>query len=278
MTNKTERVSLDIPTLIALAVFAWIIFNVLHTVVGHGGACILRGDKLVATTMTHAACADIDVTFWGGKFYFAAGHLVNAIAAVIFLGLVPLAGTTRPTLHYFLWISACFNIFNVGNAIMVAPMKVPYGDWWEFSDGLKPLLLWRYGLAVVGVIIVLIGFLQAIRLWRPLIGGDDAERRRRIKLLTRIPCATAFVVSVLAGLPSPLRFEAGLLQALLAPVSVFWLLFLPLWPRGTRDEPPHPAMPLKRSIPWIVVAIIAFIIYVGVLGPGIGTFPKDLLR
>lgn len=276
MSKKNEAAPLDIPTLIAIAALAWIVFNELHTVVGHGGACLLRGAGIQAFTTTHAICTDTNPSFWGEKLYFGFPHTLNFIVGLVLFGLLRFARITSSSLRYFLWLTMCFNVFNVGNALLVT-LAFPGGDWSDFAVGLEPSILWKAGLSLLGVIVLVIGFRLAVQLWEPFIGGDEVERRRRINQLTWIPCITAFLTSSLPSLLSPLVFYWGILQAVLGAISVFWLLLLPLWRWGPHAEHVATALPLTRSVPWLVVVVVVFVIFT-IQAMGVGTFPASLLR
>jgi hypothetical protein len=205
--------------------------------------------------------------------------MLNLLAALICLALLPAAGSRRPTLYYFLWLEMCMNIFNAGNAILVTYLDHGMlGDWYLFSEGLQPQALWRLGLTALGAAIIVIGIMLATRTWQPLIAGDEAESKRRMRLLTLVPCATGYVISVIAGALGSLNFAPGLLQALLGPVSIFWLILLPYWPWEPAIPEDVEALPLERSAGWLAATVVVLIIYVGVLGPGVGTFPPELLR
>jgi len=276
MLKKNEAIPLDIPTLIAISVVAWIVFNDFHTVLGHGGACLLRGDGIQAFTTTHAICTGANPSFWGEKLYFGFPHTLNFIAGLVFFSLLRFARITSPSLRYFLWLCMCFNIFNVGNALLVTA-AFPGGDWSDFAAGLQPAILWQGGLTLLGVIVLVIGFRLAVQLWEPFIGGDDVERRRRINWLTWVACLTAFLTSSLPSLLSPLVFYWGILQAVLGAISVFWVILLPLWRWGPQAERQSVALPLARSVPWLVVAGVTLVLYT-IQAMGVGTFPASLLR
>ena len=277
MSAENEQKAIDIPTVIAISTVTWITFNELHTVIGHGSACLLRGygSQVQAISTTLAYCTGKDVPTWGEKLYFAGGHIVNFIAAGIFLLLLRLVRSGSPTIRLFLWLSLCFNLFNVGNAILGTTI---YGDWAEFVYGLEPSLLWKIVLTLVGIGIIKLGFFLASRYWEPFLGGNKTGRLTRMRILTILPFVTAFVVSVTAGLMSPLQFEPGILQSILAPLSLFWLLLLPLWSRNFQTQMSIQALPIKRSAFWLAVGVIAVILYIEVQGPGLGDFPEFLLR
>jgi hypothetical protein len=74
-----------------------------------------------------------------------------------------------------------------------------------------------------------------------------------------------------------LVFYWGILQAVLGAISVFWLLLLPLWRWGPHAERVSTALPLTRSVPWLVVAVVVFVIFT-IQAMGVGTFPASLLR
>jgi hypothetical protein len=104
--------------------------------------------------------------------------------------------------------------------------------------------------------------------WQPLAGVEAEERETRMRLLTRLPLAAALVVSVAAGLLSPLQPRYALVTSLLAPLVLLLLVRLPTWPERDPPEPPVRV----ASWAWVVAGVVVGLGFVLVLGPGLGSF------
>jgi hypothetical protein len=80
--------------------------------------------------------------------------------------------------------------------------------------------------------------------------------------------AAALVVSLAAGLLSPLQPRFALVTSLIAPLVLRLLVCLPSWPERDPPEPP------VRIASWarVVVGVVAGLGFVLVLGPGLGSF------
>ena len=95
-------------------------------------------------------------------------------------------------------------------------------------------------------------------------GVGEQERETRMRLLTRLPLAAALVVSLAAGLLSPLQPRYALVTSLIAPLVLVLLVRLPSWPES--DPPASPV----RIASWAGVVVgLGFVL---VLGPGLGSF------
>ena len=56
MTQASDR-ALDRMTLVAIAIVAYALANVIHEGLGHGGTCVAVGGRLTALSAVHAECA-----------------------------------------------------------------------------------------------------------------------------------------------------------------------------------------------------------------------------
>jgi hypothetical protein len=273
MTKQYSHFGVDLPTITAIAVVAWASVTVIHEVVGHGGACLLVGGSPLGVSTTEMRCGD--VVGWQYKVVVAAGSIANVIAALCCLALLRVSAHTASTWRYFLWLFITANLFHAGSYMLIGPFS-GYGDWAYFVQGFEPGVLWKLGLTAIGYGICVIGTrLAALPYWQPLLGQELDERRTRMQLLTRIPLITAFIISVLAALVSPLQFQWVIVSAALAPLTLLWLVNLAVWPDAPQSTP---ALPLHRSIAWLVAGVVCFMLFVVILGPGIGSFVGHVLE
>ena len=259
--------SLDAPTVVAIGLFVWVAVSLLHEGVGHGGACVVVGGQPAAISTTEFRCDN--VAGWSYRVVVAAGSTLNLIAAALGLAALRMITPLAPTPLYFLWLFICTNLFHAGSYMLIGPF-LSYGDWSHFVQGFQPELLWKLLVTALGYGICWLGMrVASLPLWQPLIGSEPEERRARMQWLTRLPFAAALVVSMLAALLSPLRDQGALFTAVLAPAVLLWLVNLPWWPRAAEPSPP---VPINRSLPWLVIGVVSSVLFVGVFGPGIGSF------
>ena len=267
MLKHAERLGINLTTLVAIAIVSWTVATILHEVVGHGGVCMLVAGDARAVSTTELFCNDVA----GGQYRLvaAAGSIANLLAALCCLGLARFVPRLPSTLYYFLWLFMGTNIFHAGSYMMIGPFT-GYGDWSYVIQGFQPELLWKLGITALGYGICVLGMrLAANPRWGALLGDEPDERRNRLHLLTRIPFGTALVINFLAGLFSPLQWRWVLMTSLLAPMVLIWLVNLPYWPKSGE---PVAAVRLPKSLVWWIAGIALSLFFIGILGPGIGSF------
>ena len=273
MITRTNQINIHLPTIVAIAIVSWVAVTIIHEIIGHGVVCLLVGGDPLAVSTTELYCGDVAGRQY--KLVAAAGSLANIIAGLFGFALSRVATRSSSTLSYFLWLFSSTNIFHAGSYMMIGPFT-GYGDWSYVIQGFEPVLLWKIGMTALGYAICILGTrLAALPQWQLLIGQDPDERRTRMQLLTRVPFVTALIVNILAGLFSPLQLRWALTTSLLAPMVLLWLVNLPAWPRS---EHPISGVSLPSSIAWLIVGILGFILFVGVLGPGVGSFSGHILE
>ncbi len=148
-------------------------------------------------------------------------------------------------------------------------------DWAQFLNGLEPQLLWKLVLIAAGLMIIGFGFHLSRKYWEPFIGDQEPERRRRMTLLTLIPYLTAIALKVSAGFMNPSPDKMLIFWGSFGATAFFliWLNFVRFWPFTKQTASSQEAAELSLSIPWLVMGIVALILFVGILGPGIGPMP-----
>jgi hypothetical protein len=168
------------------------------------------------------------------------------------------------------------NLFYAGSYVM-GWFIGPGLDWAQFLLGFEPILLWKLGLIAVGLLIIGFGFHLSCKYWGPFLGDQEPERRRRMKLLTLIPYLTAIIVKVSAGFMNPSPDKMLVFMGSFGATAFFliWINFLRFWPFTKQTTSSQKAAELSLSIPWLVAGFVALILFVGVLGPGIGQLILD---
>ncbi len=279
MTGSQARLHIDLPSLIAVSILAWALVDILHEIVGHAGAGILMGWTVKAVSTT-TAYIDVDWPrlinnqgFDPVRFFVAAGTLVNINSGALALcALRWYQGTTAT--RQFLFLFATFSAVIVTLNLVSAPL-IGFGDWTEFLSGLEPRDTWRAGIIGTGLVLAGVGYALPLRLWMPRLRGH----RSVLLKVTVIPVATVLVVQTLSLVKSPFAALPPAMNHLLA--SVFAYVHFVLWavlvnacpvPRASaRVE----TVGLPRSWLWLVLGLTALVVFVLVLGPGLGSFAGD---
>jgi hypothetical protein len=266
MTQPGDR-ALDRMTVVAIAIVAYALANLIHEGLGHGGTCIMVGGRLTALSAVHAECdapgllADSLVT--------AAGTLGNLLAAAT-AWLLLRRQEARPTSwRYFLWLFMTLNLLQ-GTGYWLFSGVGNVGDWAHLIATLEPRWLYRTILALLGGAGYWGAIVLGLRTLSPLL-GDGPDRLQRARTLCLVPYLAGGVLYVAAGLFNPVSPLLVLISAAAASfggVSAFaWMTELlrgPRYPAATGAP-----LAIRRSPGWIAVAAMTALVFVGILGPGL---------
>ena len=260
----------DTLTVGSIGILAYMLGNVLHEGVGHGGACLLVGAKPLALSSVYFECSP------DSRLVIAGGTLMNLLAGSVFFALGRFIGRSYPRLKYFFWISMTVNLFT-GTGYFLFSGIGGIGDWGAFIQGLGPQWLWRMGLTIFGAATYLLAARISLLELRPLIGSNKEQRYQRAVRLSAIPYFAGGILMCIAGALNP---QGMILILISAAASTFGgtsgLLWSTVWlNRGTLIPygPPAEPMPIHKSWPLIVAACAIAIAFIAVLGPGVRFAP-----
>jgi hypothetical protein len=237
-----------------------------HEGLGHGGACVLTGGKLIYVSTVAADCSSE-----GSRLVLAGGTLMNGITATVCFLLARMTSSKAARFRFFLWLSMAVNLFTAAGYFLFSGIG-GFGDWAEFIRGFEPQWAWRVGMTIFGsVAYMLAGWLILLEM-RPLIGSDKDQRLPRAKRLAKIAYFTGGVLSCIAGSLNP---EGFVLVALSAAAFTFGGTSGLLWtlnffrgnriPLGSFAEP----IPIRRSWAWIGAASVLAVVFVAFVGPSV---------
>ncbi len=270
-STKQDR-AIDVLTVIAIAVLAYCIANVVHEGIGHGYACVLAGGKPRLVTAVFFSCDDAGMTLGGKRLLAAGGSIANLILAVIVFIVLRLWTGRLGAAHYFLWLLLALNLLIPFGYLLFSGIG-GIGDWVMVIEGLRPVFLFRALLAVAGAFLY---FVVASRLLipglNPYLGKELPEREQRTKLLALVPYLSGGITYVVAGLLNPEGFLLVLISAAAASFGgTSWLAWYPGSKKdaGSRELAPAEPAGIPRRISWVIAGAIALVVFVGVLGPGI---------
>ena len=268
-TTKKNDLSIDLLTILAIGIISFIIKNVIHEALGHGGACLLVGGTPLVLSSAHFDCDTTSVSDAGMRFISAAGTLANFIAAYLFWLLYDNRRVQSPALRYFFWFLMNGNFF-IAAGYPLFSGTIGVGDWVNVVQDFQPAWLWRVLLAVTGFVLYSYGVWFALREMKTLIGSDPNERLVRAFRLTLFPYLAGATVSSLGSLFNPIGAFVIFTSAAAAfgGSSAFaWMsqMLKTKWFPEVSDE----FVVIERNWTWVIVAIVLGLFHIFVLGPGV---------
>ena len=275
VSDADRNVEIDTPTLITVSALAWALANAFHEIVGHAGAAVVLGIPVRAISTTTASVDWEAIEFAAqARFIDAAATPVNVLTGALALAALRWININSTATRYFLWLFAVVS-FTMATWNMVTVPLLGGGDWSEVAEQLDHAGLWTAGLIAVGVVVAVVGYRLPLRLFLPDLRDRPALRHR----ITIVPVATMIVVQTLSVLPSPFATAPADANHLLA--SVFAYVHLIAWAVlvnrgvGPRSSRPVGELALHRSTAWLATGAMTIIVFVAVLGPGLGPLEDD---
>jgi hypothetical protein len=270
-TNAGRISSLDILTLIAIAICAYTLGDIFHEGLGHGLAYVLLGGKVVTISSTACSCVADGLSRTAQRAVAAAGPLMNLVLSILFWILLRTFRKLEGSIRYFVWLFMTFNGL-VFAGYLAVPTLFGFGDWFDFIQGLSPEWLWRISLISIGVILYICVAYVAVHEFEFLQSRTLSERRRRAWTLNLVPYLSGGVAFCISGLFNPVGPELILISAAAASFGgASGLIWMSPWSAGKAPDVNTPQSPvtIKRNWWWIMVGLIALIFLIFVLGPGI---------
>lgn len=254
--------SSDAITVASIAVVAYALCDMIHEVLGHGTATLAAPD-VRAVSLTTVALS----TLGSSRLVAAAGTLANVVASLAAFALGQRASASVPT-RYFWWLLANLNLFNA-TAYLLYSGILGSGDWAVVIAGLKPHLVWRAGMIILGAVSYALSVRVAARTLARLVRAaalPDSDVPR----LSYLPYWVGGGLLVAGALPNPvspwLILSSGVSSGFGAMAGLLWL---PRAIAASRDSLRADGQPMRFSPGWLVVAILVAGIFVVVIGRGV---------
>lgn len=254
-------------SLVAIAVVAYALANLVHEGLGHGVTCIALGGHLLAFSAVHAQC-DVASGVASGAVMVAgtvANLLAGAVALLILRRWTSLAVSGRVFLWLFMTVS-----FLQGTGYWLFSGLANVGDWAQLVADIEPRWPYRIALAVAGGAGYRAAIGLGLRTLNQFVGGGPG-RLARARTLAMVPYLAGGVLYLAAGALNPVSPRLVVVSAAAASLggtsALAWmtrLLVKPAYPPGSDD-----GCVIDRSPGWLVAGCIAGAVFVGVLGPGL---------
>lgn len=239
--NRTASVL----TLIAIACAAYAVADLAHETLGHGGACLASGGKVLLIDTTFEDCSI------HSRWIDGAGPLVGiAVALLAWLRARNAKPANWRVFLVLLFADAMF--WNVGYMLKSGIARA--GDWHFLIEGLEPANIWHIGLAVAGVALYIVAMRMLVRVW-PLGNGMPSGQFGLIAYLI------AALLSAAAGFFDPRGPHTILSDALPSSLGAIGLPLVGLRQRAEVTIAPSPA--------WVASGAISALAFVAILGPGV---------
>jgi len=268
MTQAGDR-AFDRMTLVAIAIVAYALANVIHEGLGHGGTCVAVGGRLTALSAVHAECAAEGRGLLANSLVTAAGTLANLLAGATAWLLLRRQEARLTSRRYFLWLFMTVNLLQ-GTGYWLFSGVANVGDWAHLVADLEPLWLYRAILAILGGAGYWGAIVLGLRTLNPLV-GDGPDRLQRARTLCIVPYLAGGVLYVAAGALNPV---SPLLVLISAAAAAFGGVSALAWMTELLRGPGYPAasgvpLAIDRSLGWIAFAATTALLFVAILGPGL---------
>ena len=272
MTNgkrNAVKLNLDLLTIVSMSIVVFVIQNVLHEFVGHGGATILVGGKLVAWTTAYLDHDLVNVSDVGRRMIAAAGPVINLLVGLLFWYLLRGRDKNPDSMTFFMWLMMAVNLMT-GTGSFFFSGASGMGDLAEVVRGAGPMWIWRIGMIIAGMITYAASIWISLNEMNPFIGTDDPGRNRRAMRLSLIPYLAGSIASTIGAFFNPM----SMIFVITSAVSTFggssglaWMTQL----YSTKLFTPNKHLPImiRRNWIWVVVGVPLLAIHIFVIGPGI---------
>lgn len=257
----------DLWTVIGIALVVGLLAVFVHEGLGHGLAVVLTGHTLTRVTSVDAEFDEGAIGAGTLRIIAAAGPFANLVLG--FLAWGSLRAARRAHTRYFLWLLGFSNLL-VAWGYLLALSFVGFGDVHAFMDGLPLKPLWQTVSTAIGVACSIVALRIAVRLLDPFLGWEQGARQRRARTLTLVPYFAIGISAVIAGALNPTSPTLILISAAAASFGGnAFMAWLPMWIHAEGPTTPRAPLVVGRSWLWIGAGVVALLLRVAVLGPGL---------
>lgn len=268
---EVKAARIDIVTVAAIACIGTLCSSFAHEALGHGLFALLLGLHPTRLTSVSLDVSLVGVAFWKVKVVAAAGSSMQFVLGLIALWLRRFVPKQQVHLRFFLWTFSVQSLLVVASYLTV-PTLLGYGDWVIFVQGMPVSDVLTIALIALGVVLYVLTFLLCSRALNEFAGWEirdsNARWRRHARVLYTVYLSTALINTV-SALFNPTGLGPNAAFAYFGGMAPIMLLFsIGNKPRATTITREGPLTP-THSWPWIIAGLLAAIIQIAVLGPGL---------
>jgi hypothetical protein len=249
----------------ALGILAYAASMMTHEALGHGGFCVAVGGHNAMLTAWGEGCNFPKVQPPGIE---AAGPGVQFGAGLLAWLLLHRLPPEAIRLRFFFWLYMVFNLFVSSGYVGFSGIS-DFGDAAVIIAGLKPHILWRVVLVLLGAGVYYLSMRVAASELQRLVGSHDG--RRSVFRLVWIPYVAAGVFACCAAAQNR-TMAPGLALGMAAASSFgagFGMLRLPDMQRQMPMRTPITGDYLGWSIGWALASLLVVAGFLFVIGPGL---------
>jgi hypothetical protein len=241
--NAMNRQS--IINLSAIGAGAFMLADTLHEVVGHGGACLLIGQKVTLITSVYFRSRP------GSFVTDIGGPVANLVFGLLIFGILKTTKNLSPLIRVFLMFGMADNFFWFAGTLLQSSFSKT-GDW---VYAIRELHIGTFERPAL-IIAAIAAYWISIRMIRPFFTNEFVSGR---------PILYAYFAAIAAAVISGLFSEYGrgrsAFEALLEVISALPLLFIVRKRQGGYNS--------RASMGFNVTVLVLFIIFCLTLGRGI---------
>ncbi len=266
--NPVTACSDDLITVAAIGIVAFISTDIAHEVAGHGIGLLIAGGRSGIFTTTRLI-HEPPLPAPGWRIFDIGGPAGNLIWAGACLLAQRRMSPAAPALRLFLWATMSFSLLWEFGYLMKCGLT-GQGDAIALVSGLKPAGLWQALLFAIGLLwyVRSLSFINAELHF--VVSAKEAGWRTRLVKLLRTLCGAGGLIACAGPVFDP-RGRMEILNSGVLTSFASWvgLVRLPSRFPGYPDKTNANSGSVGRSLPLILLAVVASVCYVTILGPGI---------
>jgi hypothetical protein len=246
----------SVAALLAIACAAYLVADVAHEGLGHGGACLALGGKLIVLSTTYEDCSI------HSRLIDGAGPVVGIAVALLAWVWLRFARPASVAARTFLCLIFAFAIFwNVG--YMVKSGLTDQGDWAFVIAGLEPGVAWHWGLTILGVVLyaVAMRMLGAVVRGSLVSGAPSGQRPFAFALMAYLAAGALSALAAFFDPRGPATILTDALPSSFGSIGLIWV--------GWIMNRQNLRIAIPPSLAWIAGGAASAVFFVAILGPGL---------
>jgi len=267
--NTTSTNQLDLLTIVSISIIVFVIQNVLHEIIGHGGATWLVGGKVISATTAYLENDLSSVSSFRNRIVSAAGPIINLFIGLIAWLMLKAYQNKQNNVTFFFWLTMTVNLFT-GTGYFFFSGISGIGDLIDVINGASQLWIWRIGMIAAGIVSYFAAILLSLKELNQFLRHSNQNRKKDALKLTLVPFFAGSIASTIGAFFNPTSF----LFVLTSAASTFggtsglgWMSQLLTTKWFPINE--NSSIEINRSWFWIMLSGIFLLVHIFIIGPGI---------